>query len=125
MTLPDNSPQLVFMFEPPQKYGIGMSIFWDFCYPLIKKYLSTDFFDSTRQYSANTVFYYDGWNDSYGVKQLAQHLKQGYRIVFDNKNERDKTINLFPNVYDICNQHVDQCFWLISGSQLEIGRAHV
>lgn len=118
MNSADKSPQLVFMFKPPVSYGIGMSIFWDFCHPLIKNHLSTDFFDPDRQYSADTVFYYDGWNDCYGVEQLARHLEQGYRVVFDNKNERDKNIHLFPDVYDLCNQYVDQCFWLVSGSQL-------
>lgn len=114
----DKSSLLVFMFPPPVKYAPGQSIFWDFCHPLIEKYLPTEFFDPDKNYPADTVFYYDGWNTEYGIEQMTKHLAQGYRVVFDNKSERLADRHLYPGAIDLCNQYIEQCFWLISGNQL-------
>ena len=80
-------PLLIFMFKPPERWSMGCSIFWDFCIPLITRRFCTDFFDPDKNYPADTIFYYDGWENQYGADQVKQHLDQGYRVVFDNKNE--------------------------------------
>lgn len=118
MTLANKETRLVFMFDPPWRYAPGLSVFWDFCHPLIDQYLPSEFFDPTKKYNDNTVFYYDAWNAHYGTDYLTQHLAQGYRVVFDNKNERLATRHLYPNALDICNQYHKQCLWLVSGDQL-------
>lgn len=73
-----------------------------------------EFFDPEIQYPQDTVFYYD----MYGPRQsqIITHLQQGYRVIFDAKNEHYVHWHLHHVLYSFL-QHPGQGCFIISGHE--------
>jgi hypothetical protein len=74
----------------------------------------TDFelFDPEVQYPADTVFYYDLYGP--GHEHIVKHLQQGYRVIFDAKNEHYVQWSMMYVLYSFL-QHPGQGCFVVSG----------
>ena len=73
-----------------------------------------EFFDPTVTYSADTVFYYDMYGP--GHQHITTHLEQGYRVIFDAKNEHYIQYHMLWVLYSFL-QHPGQGCFIISGHE--------
>jgi hypothetical protein len=73
-----------------------------------------EFFDPAVKYPADTVFYYDMYGP--GHEHIVTHLEQGYRVIFDAKNEHYIQYYLLWVLYSFL-QHPGQGCFIISGHE--------
>lgn len=73
-----------------------------------------EFFDPAVKYPADTVFYYDMYGP--GHQYIATHLEQGYRVIFDAKNEHYIQYYMLWVLYSFL-QHPGQGCFIISGHE--------
>jgi len=73
-----------------------------------------EFFDPEIKYPANTVFYYDMYGP--GHEHIVTHLEQGYRVIFDAKNEHYIQYHMLWVLYNFL-QHPGQGCFIISGHE--------
>jgi len=73
-----------------------------------------EFFDSAVKYPADTVFYYNMYGP--GHEHIATHLEQGYRVIFDAKNEHYIQYYMLWVLYSFL-QHPGQGCFIISGHE--------
>lgn len=71
-----------------------------------------ELFDPGKNYPSSTVFYYDMYGGFH--EHISAQLAQGYRIVFDAKNEHYVHYHLFWVLYEFL-QHPGQGCFIISG----------
>lgn len=71
-----------------------------------------ELFDPEVQYPTDTVFYYDMYG--HGHQHIAAQLQQGYRVIFDAKNEHYIHWHLMYVLYSFL-QHPGQGCFIISG----------
>jgi len=76
--------------------------------------MNFEFFDPTITYSSDTVFYYDMYGP--GHNWVRQHLQQGYRVIFDAKNEHYIHYVMHSVLIDFL-QHPGQGCFIISGHE--------
>jgi hypothetical protein len=74
------------------------------------------YFDPARTYADNTVFYYDLYGPYH--EHILTHLSQGYRIIFDGKNEHYMHFRLHW-IFLAFLQHPGQGLILISGESAQ------
>ena len=73
-----------------------------------------EFFDPAVTYPADTVFYYDMYGP--GHQHITTHLEQGYRVIFDAKNEHYIQYHMLWVLYSFL-QHPGQGCFIISGHE--------
>lgn len=73
-----------------------------------------EFFDPAVKYPADTVFYYDMYGP--GHQHIVTHLEQGYRVIFDAKNEHYIQFYMLHVLYSFL-QHPGQGCFVISGHE--------
>ena len=73
-----------------------------------------EFFDPAVTYPADTVFYYDMYGP--GHQHIVTHLEQGYRVIFDAKNEHYIQYHMLWVLYSFL-QHPGQGCFIISGHE--------
>lgn len=73
-----------------------------------------ELFDPAATYPMDTVFYYDMYGP--GHDHITQHLQQGYRVIFDAKNEHYVHYYMLPVLYSFL-QHPGQGCFIISGHE--------
>jgi hypothetical protein len=73
-----------------------------------------EFFDPGLKYPADTVFYYDMYGP--GHEHIVTHLEQGYRVIFDAKNEHYIQHYMLWVLYSFL-QHPGQGCFIISGHE--------
>lgn len=73
-----------------------------------------EFFDPAVTYPQSTVFYYDMYGPNHD--QISLHLQQGYRVIFDAKNEHYIHFNMHSILIDFL-QHPGQGCFIISGHE--------
>ena len=76
--------------------------------------MTIEFFDPKVKYPADTVFYYDIYGP--GHQHMTTHLEQGYRVIFDAKNEHYIQHYMLPVLYSFL-QHPGQGCFIISGHE--------
>jgi len=73
-----------------------------------------EFFDPAVTYPADTVFYYNMYGP--GHEHMVRHLEQGYRIIFDAKDEHYIHYHFHHVLYSFL-QHPGQGCFIISGHE--------
>ena len=76
--------------------------------------MTFEFFDPKVKYPADTVFYYDIYGP--GHQHMTTHLEQGYRVIFDAKNEHYIQYYMLWVLYSFL-QHPGQGCFIISGHE--------
>jgi hypothetical protein len=73
-----------------------------------------EFFDPAITYPTDTVFYYDMYGPHHHM--ISTHLQQGYRVIFDAKNEHYIHFEMHSILIDFL-QHPGQGCFIISGHE--------
>lgn len=81
---------------------------------IVPKGMPFEFFDPGVQYPSDTVFYYNLYGP--GHDTIPRHLQQGYRVIFDAKNEHYIHYGLHHILYGFM-QHPGQGCFIISGHE--------
>ena len=84
---------------------------------LVPETFSFEFYDPTCSYPSGTVFYYDMYGPYHDM--IVKHLDQGYRVIFDAKNEHYINMTHYYVLYKFL-QHPGQGCFLISGSEADL-----
>lgn len=98
-------PDIVFMWKPDNVPRHKLKMIVPPGYPIV-------LFDPNCKYNADTVFYYDMYGNFHNL--ISEQLAQGYKIVFDAKNEHYIQYYLFWVLYEFL-QHPGQGCFVISG----------
>ena len=99
--------KLVFVYHPAQAPLKRLRLF-------VPEGTTFEFFDNTVQYPQDTVFYYDMYGP--GHDRIAGQLAQGYRVIFDAKNEH-YVHHYMMNILYLFLQHPGQGCFVISGHE--------
>jgi hypothetical protein len=99
--------RLVFVYHPNGAPQENMRM-------IVPADMSFEFFDPAITYPLDTVFYYDMYGPHHHM--ISTHLQQGYRVIFDAKNEHYIHFNMHSVLIDFL-QHPGQGCFIISGHE--------
>jgi hypothetical protein len=99
--------KLVFVYHPAGAPLEKLKLF-------VPSGMEFEFFDTGVKYPADTVFYYDMYGP--GHEHIVTHLEQGYRVIFDAKNEHYIQHYMLWVLYSFL-QHPGQGCFVISGHE--------
>ena len=99
--------KLVFVYYPNAAPLGKMKLF-------VPAEMEFEFFDPAVTYPADTVFYYDMYGP--GIRHIVKHLEQGYRVIFDAKNEHYIHFHMLHVLYSFLKHPGQGCF-IISGHE--------
>lgn len=99
--------KLIFVYDPNGAPEENMRM-------IMPNSMNFEFFDPTIKYPLDTVFYYDMYGP--GHDMIKQHLQQGYRVIFDAKNEHYIHYIMHSVLIDFL-QHPGQGCFIISGHE--------
>lgn len=99
--------KLVFVYDPNGAPQENMRM-------IVPEGTKFEFFNAATTYPADTVFYYDMYGP--GHEHIATHLQQGYRVIFDAKNEHYIHYEMHHVLYSFL-QHPGQGCFVISGHE--------
>jgi hypothetical protein len=99
--------RLVFVYHPNGAPQENMRM-------IVPPDMSFEFFDPAITYLPDTVFYYDMYGPHHDM--ISKHLQQGYRVIFDAKNEHYIHFKMHSVLIDFL-QHPGQGCFIISGHE--------